>query len=63
MVRGIAAFLPLNIPAPYVSWSIICLWEDAKAYIADFVRSPIASTFIPGSMSLCYRPIQVQVTV
>ena len=24
--------------------------EDEKAYIADFVRSPIASTFMPGSM-------------
>ena len=33
--------------------------EDAKAYIADFVRSPIASTFMPGSMFT----VQVQVTV
>ena len=24
--------------------------EDEKAYIADFVRSPIAFTFMPGSM-------------
>ena len=24
--------------------------ENEKAYIADFVRSPIASTFMPGSM-------------
>ena len=37
--------------------------EDEKAYIADFVRSPIASTFMPGSMFQCSKPIQVQVTV
>ena len=24
--------------------------EDAKGYVADFVRSTIASTFMPGSM-------------
>ena len=29
---------------------ILFCGEDEKAYIADFVRSPIASTFMPGSM-------------
>ena len=36
--------------------------EDEKAYIADFVRSPIASTFMPGLHVQCSKPIQVQVT-
>ena len=40
----------VNIPVPYDHGPYFVSGEDAKAYIADFVRSPIASTFMLGSM-------------